>query len=145
MTRTDWDFELADCTVDEHGRLITPVLTRSSASSLIRRNTPSSADVILTVGFRLGNDTTTRQVTVLVTQSGVLHRAQGLYGRLARLCRPERSPAVNNPLPWFQGEHPLARPVADLRRHHAAYTRDGYTRIRIRRRSYACTVTKTSP
>lgn len=24
---TDWDFELAECTVDEHGRLITPVVT----------------------------------------------------------------------------------------------------------------------
>jgi hypothetical protein len=38
---------------------------------------------------------------------------------------------VNNPLPWFQGEHPLARPIADLRRHHTAYTRNGYTRILI--------------
>ncbi|MFI8423637.1 hypothetical protein [Streptomyces sp. NPDC085479] len=85
----------------------------------------------LTVGFRLGNDTTTRQVTVLVTQSGYLHRAQGVYGKLARLSRPERSPAVNNPIPSFQGEHPLARPIADLRRHHAAYTTNGYTRILI--------------
>ncbi|GGV18964.1 hypothetical protein GCM10010275_70700 [Streptomyces litmocidini] len=33
--------------------------------------------VTLTVGFRLGNGTTARQVTVLVTQSGVLHRVQG--------------------------------------------------------------------
>ncbi|MFC0602271.1 hypothetical protein [Streptomyces palmae] len=83
----------------------------------------------LTVGFRLGNDVTTRQVTVLVTQSGVLHRAQGIYGKLARLSRPERSPAVNNPIPALQGEHPLARPIADLRRHHAAYTTNGYTRL----------------
>ncbi|GGX29420.1 hypothetical protein GCM10010353_50800 [Streptomyces chryseus] len=87
--------------------------------------------MILTVGFRLGNDTTTRQVTVLVTQAGYLHRAQGIYGKLARLSRPERSPAVNTPIPAFQGEHPLARPIADLRRHHAAYTRNGYTRILI--------------
>ncbi len=36
----------------------------------------------LVVGFRLGNDTTSRQVTALVTESGVLHRAQGLYGKL---------------------------------------------------------------
>ncbi|MEU5980400.1 hypothetical protein [Streptomyces sp. NPDC047315] len=28
---TDWDFELADCTVDEQGRLITPVVTRLEA------------------------------------------------------------------------------------------------------------------
>ncbi|MER6723062.1 hypothetical protein [Streptomyces halstedii] len=83
------------------------------------------------MGFRLGNDSTTRQVTVLVTEAGYLHRAQGLYGKLARLSRPERSPAVNNPLPSFRGEHPLARPIADLRRHHAAYTRKGYTRILI--------------
>ena len=85
----------------------------------------------LTVGFRLGNDTTTRQVTALVTQSGYLHRAQGIYGKLARLSRPERSPAVNNPIPAFQGEHPLARPIANLRRHHATYTKNGYTRILI--------------
>lgn len=31
MLGTDWDFELADCTVDEHGRLITPVVTRLKA------------------------------------------------------------------------------------------------------------------
>ncbi|WP_435059748.1 hypothetical protein [Streptomyces sp. bgisy060] len=85
--------------------------------------------MILVVGFRLGNDTTTRQVTVLVTETGVLHRAQGLYGKLARLSRPERSPAVNNPIRSFQGEHPLARPIADLRRHHASYMKNGYTRI----------------
>jgi hypothetical protein len=87
--------------------------------------------VTLTVGFRLGNDTTTRQVTALVTEAGYLHRAQGLYGKLVRLSRPERSPAVNNPIPAFQGEHPLARPIADLRRHHAAYTQKGYIRILI--------------
>ncbi|MGW2016825.1 hypothetical protein [Streptomyces sp. NPDC001927] len=28
---TDWDFQLADCTVDEHGRLITPVIARHEA------------------------------------------------------------------------------------------------------------------
>ncbi len=37
----------------------------------------------LVVGFRLGNDTSSRQVTVLVTQVGVLRRAHGLYGKLA--------------------------------------------------------------
>ncbi|GGV18980.1 hypothetical protein GCM10010275_70730 [Streptomyces litmocidini] len=36
---------------------------------------------------------------------------------------------MNNPIPAFQGEHPLARPIADLRRYHAAYTTNGYTRI----------------
>ncbi|MEU7031410.1 hypothetical protein AB0A60_32540 [Streptomyces sp. NPDC046275] len=82
----------------------------------------------LIVGFRLGNDTTTRQVTILVTQSGVLHRAQGLYGKPARLSRPEESP-VKGGSPLLAGEHPLARPIAHLRRHHATYTKNGYTRI----------------
>lgn len=85
----------------------------------------------LTVGFRLGNDTTTRQVTVLVTQSAVLYRAQGIYGELARLSRPEQSLALSTRNPAFQGEHPLARPIASLRKHHATYTTNGYTRILI--------------
>lgn len=35
---------------------------------------------------------------------------------------------MSNPIPAFQGEHLLTRPIADLRRHHAAYTKNGYTR-----------------
>ncbi|MFJ5098959.1 hypothetical protein [Streptomyces sp. NPDC088557] len=85
----------------------------------------------LTVGFRLGNDTTARQVTALVTEGGYLHRAQGLYGKLPRLSRPERSRAVDSRNPSFRGEHPLARPIADLRRHHTEYTKKGYTRVLI--------------
>ncbi|MFE7579587.1 hypothetical protein ACFU5Z_33050 [Streptomyces sp. NPDC057521] len=85
----------------------------------------------LTVGFRLGNDTTTRQVTALVTEAGYLHRAQGLYGKSARLSRPERSPAVDSPLRSFRGEHPLARPIVALRRYHAEYRKKGYTRVLI--------------
>ncbi|MFF2231196.1 hypothetical protein [Streptomyces anulatus] len=85
----------------------------------------------LTVGFWLGNDSTTRQVTVLVTKGGCLYRAQGLYGKLPRLSRPELSPAVKCRLPSFRGEHPLARPIADLRSHHTAYTKKGYTRVLI--------------
>lgn len=95
----------------------------------------------LTVGFRLGNDTTTRQVTVLVTQAGYLHRAQGIYGKLARLSRPERSPAVNNPIPAFQGEHPLARPVADTT---PRTRRTATPESSSRRRSCAWTSTRTS-
>ncbi|MER5615889.1 hypothetical protein [Streptomyces sp. NPDC002215] len=37
---TDWDFELADCTVDEHGRLITPVVTRLRAARAGEGRTP---------------------------------------------------------------------------------------------------------
>ncbi|WP_031014012.1 hypothetical protein [Streptomyces sp. NRRL F-5727] len=85
----------------------------------------------LTVGFRLGNDTLTRQVTVLVTESGVLHRAQGLYGKLPRIAPPVPSVALTTPLPDFRGENPLARPIADLRQQHASYTRKGYDRILI--------------
>ncbi|MFD8009501.1 hypothetical protein [Streptomyces sp. NPDC059762] len=85
----------------------------------------------LTVGFRLGNDTLTRQVTVLVTESGVLHRAQGLYGKLPRVSPPVPSVALTTSLPDFRGENPLARPIADLRLQHASYTRKGYDRTLI--------------
>ncbi|GAA3091517.1 hypothetical protein GCM10017562_73360 [Streptomyces roseofulvus] len=85
----------------------------------------------LTVGFRLGNDILTRQVTVLVTESGVLHRAQGLYGKLPRVSPPVPSVALTTSLPDFRGENPLARPIADLRQQHASYTRKGYQRILI--------------
>ncbi|NML55255.1 hypothetical protein HHL19_29460 [Streptomyces sp. R302] len=82
----------------------------------------------LTVGFRLGNDTTGRQVTVLVTETGVLHRAHGLYGRLPRVSPPVASPALAATLPALRGDNPLARRIAELRTEHAAYTRKGYTR-----------------
>ncbi|MFJ2559272.1 MULTISPECIES: hypothetical protein [unclassified Streptomyces] len=85
----------------------------------------------LTVGFRLGNDTVSRQVTVLVTETGVLHRAHGLYGKQPRLSAPEPSIALTTRNPNFEGENPLARPIADLRRHHASYTTKGYTRALI--------------
>ncbi|MFF4675060.1 hypothetical protein ACFY1C_35760 [Streptomyces sp. NPDC001279] len=37
---TDWDFELADCTVDEHGRLITPVVTCLEATRAAKAQAP---------------------------------------------------------------------------------------------------------
>ncbi len=37
---TDWDFKLADCTVDEHGRLITPVITRAEAARAAAERAP---------------------------------------------------------------------------------------------------------
>ncbi|MER5890899.1 hypothetical protein ABT160_44375 [Streptomyces sp. NPDC001941] len=78
-------------------------------------------------GVRLGNDTSARQVTVFVTESGVLHRSHGLYGKLPRLSRPYSSPAVS------RGTEPedarlLARPIAKLREQHAQYKARGYTR-----------------
>lgn len=85
----------------------------------------------LVVGFRLGKDATSRQVTVLVTESGVMHRAHGPYGKLARLSAPEASLALTTPGRRFEGEQPLARPIAKLREHHATYTKKGYTRALI--------------
>ncbi|MFD3534202.1 hypothetical protein [Streptomyces sp. NPDC058664] len=40
MMGTDWDFELADCTVDEHGRLITPVVTRLEVARAAEERAP---------------------------------------------------------------------------------------------------------
>lgn len=81
----------------------------------------------LVVGYQLGNDTSSRQVTVLVTESGVLHRAHGAYGGLPRLSKPEPSPALYS-RSLFKGEHPLARPIAGLREVHTGYTKKGYSR-----------------
>ncbi|MEW2498535.1 hypothetical protein AB0942_34135 [Streptomyces nodosus] len=81
----------------------------------------------LVVGFRLGNDTTGRQATVLVTESGVLHRAQGICGKRPRFSQPEPSIALTSRNPAFKGEHPLARPIGKLREHHAGYTKKGYS------------------
>ncbi|KAB7835769.1 hypothetical protein [Streptomyces mobaraensis] len=40
MKGTDWDFQLADCTVDERGRLITPVVTRLEAARAAEERVP---------------------------------------------------------------------------------------------------------
>ncbi|CAM5299811.1 hypothetical protein SROCM77S_06041 [Streptomyces rochei] len=40
MMGTDWDFELADCTIDEHGRLITPVVTRLKTARAAAERAP---------------------------------------------------------------------------------------------------------
>ncbi|MDX3385229.1 hypothetical protein PV682_27685 [Streptomyces niveiscabiei] len=85
----------------------------------------------LVVGFRLGNDASSWQATVLVTESGVLHRAHGMYGKSLRLSKPEPSRALASPLRSFAREHPLARPIADLRKHHADYLKRGYSRLLI--------------
>ncbi|MFD7858620.1 hypothetical protein ACFV6B_30725 [Streptomyces microflavus] len=66
-------------------------------------------------------------MTVLVTESGVLHRAHGTYGKLPRLSKPEPSRVLYSRT-LFEGEHPLARPIAGLREHHIGYTKKGYSR-----------------
>ncbi|MFJ5726068.1 hypothetical protein [Streptomyces sp. NPDC093149] len=81
------------------------------------------------MGFRLGNDITSRQVTMLVSQSGVLYRSHGLYGRLARLAAPQIPHVLAHPnMTHFRGEHPLSRSIADLRIYHRGYTEKGYSR-----------------
>ncbi|MEV8535232.1 hypothetical protein [Streptomyces sp. NPDC051211] len=83
------------------------------------------------VGFRMGCDERARQITVLVSHSGVLYRSHGPYGKPPTLARPELSPPLYSPLPTSRGEHPLARPVVSLRNYHAQCLAQGYTRILI--------------
>ncbi|MEU8995039.1 hypothetical protein AB0C95_09520 [Streptomyces caniferus] len=71
------------------------------------------------VGFRLGNGT--HQVTTLVTQTGRLHLARGLYGQLGRASRP-RMPIAENPV--------HAR-IMNLRSLHTKYTARGYHEVLI--------------
>ncbi|WP_405533115.1 hypothetical protein OG592_38220 [Streptomyces avidinii] len=81
------------------------------------------------VGFRLGCDGRGRQVTVFVSQAGVLYRSAGPYGKRPVLVRPEVSPVVGNPsAPRLAGEQPLAGPIRSLREQHAECLRHGLTR-----------------
>ncbi|MFE4634859.1 hypothetical protein ACFRJ1_15990 [Streptomyces sp. NPDC056773] len=82
------------------------------------------------VGFRLGKAATSRQVTVLVTQSGVLHRSHGVYGQPPKLEKPKLPLRYLRPdLPWMQGEHVLTGPISALRGHHATALKNGYGEV----------------
>ncbi|MFK0295646.1 hypothetical protein ACIQU6_34980 [Streptomyces sp. NPDC090442] len=85
----------------------------------------------LVVGFRLGNDAATRQMTAVLTETGVIHRAQGLYGKLARASKPDSTFALTASNAVLKDEIPLARPVSHLRQLHTSYTKKGYTRALI--------------
>ncbi|MER6443636.1 hypothetical protein [Streptomyces venezuelae] len=83
----------------------------------------------MVVGFRLGSDERGRQVTVFVSQAGVLYRSAGPYGRRPVLSRPEVSPVVCFPTTkGLVGEQPLARPIRSLREQHAECLKHGLTR-----------------
>ncbi|MGT2532413.1 hypothetical protein ACU4GG_39120 [Streptomyces nojiriensis] len=84
------------------------------------------------VGFRLGHTVTSRQVTVLVTESGVLHRSHGSYGQPPTL-EPPKAPlrSADPDLPWMKGEHILTRPISRLRELHATAKEKGYTQVLI--------------
>ncbi|WP_407842147.1 hypothetical protein ACE1OC_43130 (plasmid) [Streptomyces sp. DSM 116496] len=82
------------------------------------------------VGFRLGKAATGRQVTVLVTESGVLHRSHGVYGQPPKLDTPKLPLRYLRPdLPWMQGEHVLTGPISALRGHHATAMKNGYDKV----------------
>ncbi|MFE4258120.1 hypothetical protein [Streptomyces sp. NPDC056883] len=82
------------------------------------------------VGFRLGKAATGRQVTVLVTESGVLHRSHGVYGQPPKLDTPKLPFRYLRPdLPWMQGEHVLTGPISALRGHHATAMKNGYDEV----------------
>ncbi|MFD8978714.1 hypothetical protein [Streptomyces sp. NPDC059564] len=76
------------------------------------------------VGFRLGSDKRGRQVTLLLTGAGVLHRGNGLYGMTPQLSKPAVPVAGVDP-------HPVPRQAARLREVHAQLIKDGYTRVLI--------------
>ncbi|MFI6642676.1 hypothetical protein [Streptomyces sp. NPDC050504] len=73
------------------------------------------------VGFGLGDDAKSRQMTVLVTQTGVRHLARGPYGPRCTLsvpCPPS-------------GRNPVHAQISNLRAEHSLYVRRGYTRVLI--------------
>ncbi|MFE8926379.1 hypothetical protein [Streptomyces rochei] len=76
MMGTDWDFELADCTVDEHGRLITPVVTRLKAARAVAerasmprpRSEKPEAPVQIGTLIRLINNAVQKEETTTVRE-----------------------------------------------------------------------------
>ncbi|MCX4775578.1 hypothetical protein [Streptomyces sp. NBC_01264] len=87
---------------------------------------------MIAVGFRLGRAVTGRQVTVLLTESGVLHRSHGLYGQPSKLDLPKLPLRHLHPdLSWRKGEHILTGPISSLRDHHVTATERGYTEVLI--------------
>ncbi|MER5757711.1 hypothetical protein [Streptomyces sp. NPDC002082] len=96
------------------------------------------------VGFRLGKSATGRQVTVLVTESGVLHRSHGVYGQPPKLDIPALPFRYLRPdMPWPEGEHVLTAPIQKLRGHHATALKEGTTRSSSRRHACAWMWTNT--
>ncbi|WP_424216457.1 hypothetical protein ACN20G_30445 (plasmid) [Streptomyces sp. BI20] len=86
------------------------------------------------VGFRLGSDTRGRQVTVLLSGSGVLYRAAGAYGEPPVLARPEvaRGARGSGALPAHgPAGHPVGALTGRLRAAHAEYTAEGFGRALI--------------
>ncbi|MFF3212809.1 hypothetical protein ACFYYB_19325 [Streptomyces sp. NPDC002886] len=87
---------------------------------------------VIAVGFRLGRAVIGRQVTVLLTESGVLHRSHGVYGQPPELDPPKPPPRPPRPdLAWRTGEHALAGPIGALRELHATAVERGYTEVLI--------------
>lgn len=86
----------------------------------------------IVLGFRLGRAVAGRQTTVLITQSGVLHRSHGVYGQPPKLDPPKMPLRYLHPdLPWMKGEHILTGPIRALRDHHANAMEKGYTQVLI--------------
>ncbi|MFJ6794971.1 hypothetical protein [Streptomyces sp. NPDC091268] len=86
----------------------------------------------LVVGFRLGNEESGRQLTVLLTEAGVLHRSHGAYGQRPRLDPPRPPLRYLHPAsPWLQGEHLLTAPISALREQYAVTTKRGYKEVLI--------------
>ncbi|MFD7628854.1 hypothetical protein ACFV7Q_22945 [Streptomyces sp. NPDC059851] len=73
------------------------------------------------VGFRLGCDARSRQTTIVLTESGVLHRSNGPLGSTPKPGRPD-APASVDP-------HPVPRQAAKLRKLHAELTGAGFSRV----------------
>ncbi|MFD9725339.1 hypothetical protein [Streptomyces sp. NPDC059072] len=71
-------------------------------------------------------------MTVLVTESGVLHRSHGPYGQPPELDPPKLPQRPADPHPRrIKGEHILTGPISRLRELHATATEKGYTQVLI--------------
>lgn len=73
------------------------------------------------VGFRLRSDRQGRQVTVVLTQAGVLHRCNGPMGAAPKPVKPS-VPVPGDP-------YPVPRQATRLREIHAELTKKSYGRV----------------
>ncbi|MEU7031393.1 hypothetical protein AB0A60_32455 [Streptomyces sp. NPDC046275] len=108
---TDWDIDLADCTVDEHGRLITPVVARLQAE----RHLPAAPPIVPAPAKPAGGEPAASRQQPRSTAAEVPVQIGALARRINTAVR-EKETAVVRQL-HREAERELARCGGQAREH----------------------------